>query len=389
MEWIQLFNPFFNQDKTNAHATCISCPYHSDFLPDGTPAFYGLLFDGKGQLLDASASGNYLQIGAYDYPAGSSIPGMHGPQLNNDAGVPEFPTVVELYIQPDPSGTSCIDCKACFDPDGAVRMASWPMPDGSVGTFQAPACPAYCLDNVSPPPRASSILSAPQLVVLSEGLTERPCEEIITYDTLKNRNMTSTICEGLPTKVVDSVPTGIAFGRVGGTIVQGFFVAPTTANYTFNGFFDDGGELWLSPNADPRSAIPELRVSPGHDSKSDGSSTSQLCGEWKCVGVRCFRPFGARVTYDNAAKTCASVGGLLAAPRNSAESTLIKSFFATTLGFGEPAWIGIDARGKTYSFKYSNGAYAGFANSNTGQYYDWTYSNFHYGEPNNWGHSEV
>ena len=41
MQWVQLLNPMLNPDLTNNHATCVSCPYTTDFDPDGGPMFFG------------------------------------------------------------------------------------------------------------------------------------------------------------------------------------------------------------------------------------------------------------------------------------------------------------------------------------------------------------
>ena len=67
--------------------------------------------------------------------------------------------------------------------------------------------------------------------------------------------------------------------RIGGQQVKAFFVAPVSANYTFNTRFDGGGELWLSPSADPRQA--ERLVSIDYTSttpEADMTATSSM--EW-------------------------------------------------------------------------------------------------------------
>ena len=313
------------------------------------------------------------------YPPGATTPCMHGPQLKNDNGIIEYPPMVELYVRPDPSGSHCVDCTACFDPDGNVRMSTYHRSGDGNATYDAPACPQYCLRNVDPQPRAENIRATHQLVVASEGLHEAPCDTITKYNDLESRLENTTICEGKEVKVVDAVPAHVEFGRLGGMHSKAFFVAPRTANYTFHTNFDDGGELWLSPHADPRAAVRVLRTE--HATKVDTNhNTVSSCGEWKCLGERCFRAFNGYLDYNTAIKSCATYGALLAAPRTSAENTLIHELISSN------SWIGIDDRGMVGHWKYSDGSRAGYALR--GELHGWEYEVFNHGEPNDYNNAE-
>jgi hypothetical protein len=254
-----------NPDNTNNYASCISCPYYTDTDPDSNNEFRGLQYDGGTHLFDCDSDDSYLQIGAFTSSCSNSYC-MRGPRQKNDAGVVSYATIVELYVRPDPSGATCVDCKACFDPDGNVRMATYPVlgTNGTLNeTYTAPACPDYCLEQVQPKPRASNVYAPHQLVILSNGLDELPCNKIKTYHAFNQTYTTSKVCEGKEIKITDAMPIAPMYGRIGGVFSRGFFVAPVTARYTFNVHFDDGGELWLSPNADPRAAELKLAVASG------------------------------------------------------------------------------------------------------------------------------
>ena len=129
-----------------------------------------------------------------------------------------------MYVRPDVSGEACLDCKACFDQDGTVRMTTF-HPNASE-PYEAPACPSFCLtpEHVSPQPRAATLLATHQLVVASVGLGERPCETIDSYDAIESETSNTTICEGRPVKRTDAVPSAPEFGRVGGLQSRAFFV---------------------------------------------------------------------------------------------------------------------------------------------------------------------
>ena len=97
------------------------------------------------------------------------------------------------------------------------------------------------------------------------------------------------------TDEMQSVPLIFRVGGVG--IVP--FVAPVTGNYTFHLKASDGGELWLSPDADPRSARRILSSRSEHrdalklpESKNKASTINN---EWSCLGYGddrvCFRYF--------------------------------------------------------------------------------------------------
>ena len=125
-----------------------------------------------------------------------------------------------------------------------------------------------------------------------------------------------TVCQGHETTHADGIPamasshtgdqTAGATYRVGGSQHRALFVAPTTANYTFNARFNGEGELWLSPNADPRfaqrivsSTEPDL-----------GTESSEVCDDWTCVEGQCFRAFGRYShTFDQAQYACEQFGG--------------------------------------------------------------------------------
>ena len=381
MEWIQLLNPMKNPDKTNMYATCTDCAYAPDEDPDGDAEFRGLQYNGQYSLFDGDSDGNYLQIGAESIVNG----GMYGPQYKGDDGAAGYPTVVELYVRPETNGAMCVDCRACYDADGAVRMATFTSAGDANNTYSytSSACPAYCLteEHVSPVPRAATLRATHQLVIESEGLSERPCQVIVSYDSLEDEETNTTICEGSKTVQSDSVPETMEFGRVGGVSTRAFFVAPTAANYTFNTRFDDGGELWLSPNADPRAA--ELLVavsSAGNAGSAPGtdSAASASCDKWSCAGDRCFRAFTGQLEYDSAARACASYSAVLAAPRSSAENVLIQNLISAK-GLSR-AWLGVSDASKEGFFNYPNGDYAGFGANSVVE--DWSYENWAGTEPN-------
>jgi len=392
--WIQLLNPMKNPDLTNMHTTCIDCPYFSDTDENGDDHFYGLLYGGSNHLLHGDQDGTYFRLGAETAISNSNDKlyrnAMPGPQKTNDDGIIEYPSVVELYVRPDFNGASCIDCKACYDDNGHVRMANFSLSGDSTKSYLAPACPGYCLDVVSPKQRAATLLATHQLVASTNGLNERPCEVIVSYDAFEESYYNQTICEGRETTVVGSMPTEMEFGKIGGVTSRAFFVAPRTANYTFNFKVNDGGELWLSPNADPRASrrlialhsIPtdftgEFTSSPG----MDATVSSALCGEWACLGDRCFRAFGGHLTYDNAERACQNYGGHLGAPRSSAESALVGSIISAQ-GIGWH-WLGLTDRNQESRWLYADGSYAGFDDMSSD--HGWSYNGFSNTEPNDSG----
>ena len=63
--------------------------------------------------------------------------------------------------------------------------------------------------------------------------------------------------------------------------------APVTGNYTFHLKASDGGELWLSPDADPRSARRILSSRPEHrDAQNSNPKTSPTTNnEWSCLDM--------------------------------------------------------------------------------------------------------
>ena len=230
--WVQLKNPMLNPDSTNTHAMCVDCPYAPDTDQDGNEEFRGLQYAGTDYLLDGDSDGSYMQLGVanppYEHHDGywhyRDTEGFYGPVRKNDAGQLEFPHIVELYVRPDISGDSCISCKACYDEDGAVRMATF-YPNASA-PYSAPACPEFCLteEHVSPKPRAATLRATHQLVVASKGLSEQPCEVVVSYDAIESSEVNTTICEGMYAKNTDSVPSSQEFGRLGGVHTKAFFV---------------------------------------------------------------------------------------------------------------------------------------------------------------------
>jgi len=398
--WIQLLNPMKNPDLTNMHTTCIDCPYFSDTDENGDDYFYGLLYGGSDHLLHGDQGGTYFRLGAEGAISDNDdklyTNTMYGPQETNDDGTIEYPSVVELYVRPDFNGASCISCKACYDDNGDVRMANFSVPGDHSKSYLAPACPEYCLEVASSKPRADTLLATHQLVVSTNGLKERPCELIVSYDSLEESYYNQTICEGHETIAAGSMPTEMEFGKVGGVTSRAFFVAPRTANYSFNFKVNDGGELWLSPNADPRASrrliaqnsIPMssnylkgiTSTSPG----SDATISSALCGEWSCLGDRCFRAFGGHLTYDNAERACQTYGGHLGSPRSSDESALIGTIISAQ-GIGWH-WLGITDRNQESTWTYADGSFAGFDDMSSD--YGWSYNGFSSTEPNDYGGSE-
>ena len=384
--WIQLLNPVKNPDLSNTHATCIDCPYFSDTDENGDDKFYGLLYSGDDHLLHGDQDGTYFRLGAESAIGSNSAyaNAMYGPQLSNDDGTTEYPSIVELYVRPDFNGASCIDCKACFDENGDVRMANFTTFGDQPKWYTAPACPEYCLEVVTPKPRADILLATHQLVASTNGLSERDCEVVVRYDALEEVYTNQTICEGYETIVTGSMPTEMEFGKVGGIASRAFFVAPRTANYTFNFKANDGGELWMSPNADPRASKRLIAASskvastdytdvvnapaPG----SDATVSSSQCGEWSCVGDRCFRAFGARLSYDNAERACQIYGGHLGAPRTWAEKNVIGTITAAQSLTWH--WMGINDRNQESTWLYADGTYAGYDDATTE--YGWSYIEF-------------
>jgi hypothetical protein len=192
------------------------------------------------------------------------------------------------------------------------------------------------------------------------------------------------------------MPTAMEFGKVGGVSSRAFFVAPRSANYTFNVKVNDGGELWLSPNADPRAARRLIAVSSeaastkyadGFGATSPGSVatvSSALCDEWSCVDDRCFRALGAMLTYDNAERACQTYGGHLGAPRSSAEKSVIGTItVAQSIGWH---WLGINDRNKESTWLYADGTPAGYDDATTDN--GWSYTGFSSSEPNDSGGDE-
>ena len=392
MEWIQMKNPLLNPGSTNTYATCTSCSYFSDESPEGEPTFYGLQYDGMTHLMDGSSSGAYLQLGA----EGSF---MLGPQAKNDAGESEYPTVVELYVRPDTNGPACIDCAACFDKEGRVRTATYSPATGQ--PFEAPACPAYCLDAVSPKPRAAPPLRGTHsLVAATNGLARKPCYTVVSTLAFNGTKVNTTVCEGEPVLHVDAVPasaTGV--GRAGGSRTTAFFVAPVAGDYTFHARFDDGGELWLSRNGDPRHAQRLVGVDAasgagagaredthGGDGSTAAEGDGEFCDAWACTaneatgggGERCFRRFGGHLDWYGAERACAVYGGHLAAPRSEAERGLLT---------GSGGWLGLNDRAQEDMWRYADGTFAGNTrggSATTG----WDYAYWASGEPNDYSNTE-
>ena len=396
--WVQLLNPLRNPDLTNAHATCINCPYYSDTDENGDEKFYGLLYSGDDHLLHGDQDGYYFRLGEESVIGSNKIytNAMYGPQLSNDDGSTEYPSIVELYVRPDFNGASCIDCKACFDENGGVRMANFSAYGDEMKWYMAPACPEYCLAAVSPKPRAATLLATHQLVASTNGLSERECEVVVSYDAVEEVYTNQTICEGHETIVAGSMPTEMEFGKVGGMTSRAFFVAPRTANYTFNFKANDGGELWLSPNADPRaskrlisaaSMTTSTDYADGFGALAPGSDavvSTALCGEWSCVGDRCFRAFGGRLSYDNAERACHNYGGHLGAPRSWAEKSVVGTITAAQ-GIGWH-WLGLNDRNQEFSWLYADGTFAGYDDMTTD--YGWSLNEFASTEPNDYGGDE-
>ena len=396
--WVQLLNPMKNPDLTNTHAICIDCPYYSDTDENGEDKFYGLLYSGDDHLLHGDQDGAYFRQGAESPISWEDIfsNAMYGPQKSNDDGSTEYPSIVELYVRPDFNGASCIDCKACFDENGDVRMANFSASGDEMKWYMAPACPDYCLEAVSPKPRAATLLATHQMVASSSGMSERECEAVVSYDALDEKFTNQTICEGHETIVAGSMPTEMEFGIVGGMTSRAFFVAPRTANYTFNFKVNDGGEPWLSPNADPRaskrlisatSMVASTDYTDGFVASAPGSDADEstaLCGEWSCVGDRCFRAFGGRLTYDNAERACQTYGGHLGAPRSTAEKVVFDTI--TSAQDLEWHWLGLNDRNQEFTWLYTDGTFAGYDDLATDS--GWSYNEFAGGEPNDAGGTE-
>jgi hypothetical protein len=248
--WSQLMNPTLNKEDQNMHAQCINCPYTTDVDPDGGKDFRGLLYDGVNSLVKAHAGGNFMLFGSFN----DKISGkFRGPQLLNDANIEEYTSEVQLFVRPSPEGEACISCRACYNEDGEVRMSIF-HPSGGEPSFEAPACPAYCLSDNASKPRAITLQATHQLVIATGGLSEQPCLEVTSYDSVEDSYFNRTVCEGKETLKRDSVPESMENGRLGGVRTEAFFVAPVTANYSFNTRYNDGGELWLSSNADKKGA---------------------------------------------------------------------------------------------------------------------------------------
>jgi hypothetical protein len=273
-----------------------------------------------------------------------------------------------------------------------VRTTLWPSANGQPA-YKGPACPDFCLERVSPKPKKTQLYSTHQLVISSEGLSQRPCIVVTSYDGIEQSYYNTTVCEGVKVLSTDKVPSTLEFGRVGGTRTSAFFVAPVTAQYIFNARFDDGGELWMSPNADPRAAVRLLsvtslsltsQVTSGSDAASElQSSVNPVCADWSCVGERCFRAFGGHMTADNAAGTCKSFGGLLANPRTKTENDVLKRLVSKK---ESSYYIGMNDRSMEGHFKYSDGSNAGSAYLNDRQ--QWSYSNWASDEPNDFNNLE-
>jgi hypothetical protein len=392
--WIQLKNPMHNPSSTNTHVTCVDCPYSSDSDPDGNPVFRGLQYNGATHLLDGDSDGSYFQVGS-DSTHWSNYPLLfYGPQLKNDVGVDEHVTKVELYVRPDPNGATCVDCKACYDADGAVRMATYSSSSSPTTFYSAPACPAYCLtrEHVPEEPRAVTLQASHQLVAATQGLAEMPCVTVISHDATEDEATNTTICEGLEMKSTDAVPASVGFGRNGGVITKAYFVAPMAATYTFNTRFDDGGELWLSPNGDPRAAERLIAIDSAEDDAASASTApgadaaaSPFCADWSCAGDRCFRSFAARVSYDLAEKKCKDHGAVLGAFRSPTEKTA----FMAALTEGGSYWIGLSDRSKEGYFSFTDGTEAGYAHQHT---FADAWSSYGYswnsGEPNDYNNIE-
>jgi len=142
--------------------------------------------------------------------------------------------------------------------------------------------------------------------------------------------------------------------------------APIAANYTFNTRFDDGGELWVSPNADPRAAERVAVVDSVEEESTaagaDADSSTGFCSAWECGDRACFRSYYGFLTNDNAIKSCESVGAKLGTPRSSAEVDLITaSQPVDTWPEDTWYWIGVNDMGEEGTWRYSDGTLAGVA----------------------------
>jgi len=377
---MQKLNPLTNPRSINMMAKCIDCPYDDD------DEFTGLFScDAEPDVTPCLLQGNAAEPTTPFYGLGmmySVDGGLRGPRLENDNGEQEYPTKVELYVRPAAHGPACIACWACYDEDGAVRMAEYSSYDDDgtvVGTYTAAACPDYCLTQtveagVAPPRDASVHANAPhQLVAATRGLVEMPCYDVIMKDRF-DEPYNESVCQGHEATHAASVPhmpnaasgddSGPDMFRVGGSVHRALFVAPVSANYTFNARFGaaGAGELWLSPNADPRFAQRVLSsTEPNPDAPAASANDDWECGE---DGI-CYRAFGYwSHSWPQAQYACEQFGGTLAVPRSSSQNSMIatalsKSSYASNTW----AWIGLNDRGMEGHWEDADGNYMGYADN--------------------------
>ena len=170
----------------------------------------------------------------------------------------------EYYFQP-----KCVSCLACFDANGLWRGDALKNEtcngNGTCTYVLASGCPEFCRGHDGGAPLlAESAANAPasiraweaaaphHVAIFSGGYTAENCSS-----PRGGRNASAGGGGGVnPGCAVAShgAITAVPSWMPGGGLLEGFFVAPRAANYTFLSYLDTGAELWLSSNGDPRLA---------------------------------------------------------------------------------------------------------------------------------------
>ena len=222
---------------------------------------------------------------------------------------------------------------------------------------------------------------------------ELACFTVESSAAFTDEAFNNSICPGAASTRTDEIPSSPETFRVGGSVRRAFFVAPHSGNYSFHLRASGGGEVWMSPDADPRSARRILSSRPEHRDAFPvlpGMSTnkaSTLNDEWACSGAAgaddraCFRFFPLYETFEYAEMVCAGHGAVVANPKTQDEVDLLRSISSGGV------WIGLSDKGTEGHWYYNDGTYAGAAYDGEA-FGDWSYGLWSNNEPNDSGGTE-
>ena len=179
------------------------------------------------------------------------------------------------------------------------------------------ACPASCLRNRQPRAPVAALHDFAVLAAAAANASSPACNDT-------NASLVGG-CDGRPEQVLSELPGAPPRDvRLGAFRYHGFFVAPVTAEYTFRARFDEVGELWLSPDANPRHA--ELLLSaPAKLPVASGAG-----GPWKGWFGPSWTPWQAHVVIELTSGTSAPLAIQLLGTRGRTDEVLLARGITTS-----------------------------------------------------------